>query len=63
MKSWDLDEVEKLARDLWLRQGCPEGRALQHWYEAEEIFREKWLADREGLEHQVRDLRARGPGA
>lgn len=60
MKSWEEGEIEKIARDIWLRQGCPEGRAQEHWWEAEEIFRQKWLADREGPEHQVRDLRARG---
>jgi hypothetical protein len=61
MKSWEQDEIARLARDIWLRQGCPAGRDLEHWYEAEEIFRAKWLADRDDIEHQVRDLRARRP--
>jgi hypothetical protein len=60
MKSWEQEEIEKLARAIWLRQGCPEGRALEHWWEAEETFRTKWFADRDELDHQVRDLRARG---
>ncbi len=58
MQSWDRDQIEALAREIWLRQGCPEGRALEHWYEAEEIFRARWLADKPDIEHQVRDLRA-----
>lgn len=63
MKSWEQKDIEALARSIWERQGCPEGRALEHWREAEELFRVKWLADRQGQEHQVRDLRSRGMGA
>jgi hypothetical protein len=63
MQSWDQDEIEKLARAIWLRQGCPEGRALEHWWEAEEIFRAKWLREQDTLDRQVRDLRARGTGS
>ena len=62
MKSWEQDEIEKIARAIWQQQGCPEGRGLEHWYEAEEIFRAKWLADQSDIEHQVRDLRVRGDG-
>jgi len=46
-----------------IRPGRPEGRALEHWREAEEMFRAKWLADQQDIDHQVRDLRARGTGA
>jgi hypothetical protein len=63
MKSWEQKDIEALARSIWERQGCPEGRALEHWREAEELFRAKWLADRQGQERQVRDLRSRGMGA
>jgi hypothetical protein len=58
MKSWERQDIEALAHALWERQGCPEGRALEHWREAEELMRAKWLADKDGEEHQVRDLRA-----
>jgi len=63
MQSWDQEEIKALAHAIWVQQGCPEGRALEHWQEAEELFREKWLADKPGFEHRVRDLRARGAGA
>ena len=63
MKSWEQKDIEVLARSIWERQGRPEGRALEHWREAEELFRAKWLADQQGQEHQVRDLRSRGTGA
>jgi len=62
MQSWDQQEMENLARAIWLRQGCPEGRSLEHWYEAEEQFRIKWLADKQDIDHQVRDLRAQPIG-
>jgi hypothetical protein len=59
MKSWEQERIAALAHEIWLRQGCPEGRALEHWHEAEELFLAQWLADKPGIEHQVRDLRAR----
>jgi hypothetical protein len=62
MQSWDHDAIADLAREIWIRQGCPEGRAEEHWHEAEEIFRDKWLADQVGIDHQVRDLRAQPSG-
>ena len=63
MKSWEREEIEALAHSIWERQGCPEGRALEHWREAEELFRARWLANKHGDEHQVRDLRSRRTGA
>jgi len=63
MKSWEQKDIKALAHALWEKQGCPEGRALEHWREAEELVRERWLANQQGDEHQVRDLRARGTGA
>ncbi|MCE0523144.1 MAG: DUF2934 domain-containing protein [Methylacidiphilales bacterium] len=62
MKSWDEEDVRALAHAIWERQGRPEGRALEHWQEAEELFRAKWLAEQQGAEHQVRDLRSRMTG-
>jgi hypothetical protein len=59
MKSWEHQQIEALAHTIWLRQGCPEGRSLEHWHEAEELFLAQWLTNKEGDEHQVRDLRAR----
>jgi hypothetical protein len=31
--------VEKMARSIWLEEGCPEGRAQEHWYKAEQELR------------------------
>jgi hypothetical protein len=62
MKSWEQEDIAALARAIWEKQGCPEGRALEHWREAEELVRERWLANKQGDEHQVRDLHARGAG-
>jgi Protein of unknown function (DUF2934) len=63
MKSWEQEEIRALARSIWEHQGCPEGRAEEHWHEAEELFRAKWLADKQDIDHQVRDLRAQRTGA
>ncbi len=59
MKSWEQQEIEALAHSIWERQDCPEGRSLEHWREAEELFRARWLKNEEGNFHQVRDLRGR----
>jgi hypothetical protein len=63
MKSWEQEKIQALAHSLWEQQGRPEGRAEEHWHEAEELFRANWLADKEGDEHHVRDLRSRGMGS
>jgi hypothetical protein len=62
MKSWEEEEIKALAHAIWVRQGCPEGRAEEHWHEAEQLFLERWLADKRADEHQVRDLRAQAAG-
>jgi hypothetical protein len=62
MKSWEKDDIKALAHALWERQGRPEGRALEHWREAEELIRAQWLTDKDGDEHRVRDLRSRARG-
>jgi hypothetical protein len=35
MVRFDREEIEVLAYLIWKQQGCPEGRALEHWLEAE----------------------------
>jgi hypothetical protein len=62
MKSWEQEEIEALAHSIWEHQGRPEGRALEHWREAEEMVRARWLANQQGDEHRVRDLRSRAIG-
>lgn len=33
------DEIARRAYELWRQEGCPEGRALKHWIEAEKQLR------------------------
>jgi len=32
----DYDEVAKVARSIWEREGCPPGHDLEHWLRAEQ---------------------------
>jgi hypothetical protein len=32
------DEIRPLARTIWEREGCPEGRAEEHWRRAKELL-------------------------
>jgi hypothetical protein len=34
-------EIRQIAYYLWLDEGCPHGRHLDHWYKAESIWREQ----------------------
>lgn len=34
-------EIRQIAYYLWLDEGCPHGRHLDHWYNAESIWRER----------------------
>ncbi|WP_175108317.1 DUF2934 domain-containing protein [Pararobbsia alpina] len=31
MHSWNEEHIRLLAYELWLLEGCPEGRADEHW--------------------------------
>lgn len=35
------DEISKRAREIWEREGRPEGRDMEHWLQAEAELREK----------------------
>ncbi len=35
------DEISKAAFDLYQKEGCPEGRHLCHWFEAEKIVKDR----------------------
>lgn len=35
----DPDEVRTRAYNLWISEGCPDGRALEHWVAAERELR------------------------
>jgi hypothetical protein len=38
------EEIRQIAYQLWLNEGCPHGRHLDHWLEAESIWREQQAA-------------------
>ena len=40
------DEISKVAFDLYQKEGCPQGRHLTHWFEAEKIVKERYESDR-----------------
>ena len=33
------NDVQRHAYEIWLREGCPEGRSLEHWLRAEQNLR------------------------
>ena len=35
------DAIERRAHEIWLREGQPEGRHLEHWFRAEEELRKE----------------------
>ncbi len=35
------DEIRQIAYQLWLDEGCPHGRHLDHWFKAESLWREQ----------------------
>lgn len=52
----DLDEpIRKQAYYLWQQDGCPSGRALDHWLAAGEIVRHRvGAASRVRIHHRAR---------
>ncbi|MDP1580452.1 MAG: DUF2934 domain-containing protein [Candidatus Didemnitutus sp.] len=36
-----MDEIRHEAYLLWLQEGCPEGREVEHWLAAKEIVRHR----------------------
>jgi hypothetical protein len=41
-----LDDIRTRAYEIWLSEGCPDGRDAIHWVRAEAEFREKLAAAR-----------------
>jgi hypothetical protein len=39
------EEIRQIAYHLWLNEGCPHGRHLYHWFQAESIWREQQAAN------------------
>ena len=49
------DEIAKVAYDLYLKEGCPEGRNLIHWLEAEKIVKTQYVERPEGASGRTAD--------
>jgi len=49
------DEIAKVAYDLYQKEGCPEGRHLVHWLEAEKIVKEKYIEQPRGASGRTAD--------
>jgi len=59
MPELDVDQeqaVRETAYFLWEREGCPEGRALDHWQRA---MTEQWGRDGEMMEDEEKVLAGR----
>lgn len=35
------EEIKKLAHEIWEKEGCPEGKALEHYFRAKQILEEQ----------------------
>jgi Protein of unknown function (DUF2934) len=46
------DAVRSIAYRVWEEEGCPEGRALDHWLKAEAL----WNEEQEFEEHLAKDV-------
>jgi hypothetical protein len=49
------DEIAKVAYDLYQKEGCPEGRNLIHWLEAEKIVKEQYAESPGGASGRTAD--------
>lgn len=48
----DEERVRLIAYHLWEEEGCPNGRALDHWVKAEEL----WADESEFEYHLLKDV-------
>ena len=55
--------IEDLALLIWKRQGCPEGKAVEHWLEAEYIILSRSLINEDSKEQRDNYVRSRGLGS
>lgn len=46
------DEIALCARAIWELEGCPQGRALEHWLQAEATLREGFRSEAEAAAHE-----------
>ena len=48
-----LAEIERRAHELFEQSGCPAGRDLDHWLQAEAEYREVFRCGQIGLSHDA----------
>ena len=44
------EEIRLIAYELWLKEGCPDGRHEQHWFEAESVWQARQVQNTPPLE-------------
>ena len=47
---WHEERIRERAYELWQRAGQPEGKAVEHWLQAEAEI----IAEEKGLEHEIK---------
>ena len=51
MKSWWHEQrVQERAYEIWQNAGCPEGKSVEHWLQAEAEI----AAEEQGLEQEIK---------
>jgi len=58
MESREHQLIESLAYYFYLADGCPEGKALQHWLEAEQLLETEQQCEVESFESNFLDDKA-----
>lgn len=46
---WHEQRVRERAYEIWQKAGCPEGKAVEHWLQAEAEI----TAEEQGLEQEI----------
>ena len=49
------EEISRRARQIWEREGCPEGRDQEHWLQAEAELRQESLKGQNGANFDSQD--------
>jgi|SRR5690349_5895304 Protein of unknown function (DUF2934) len=56
-------EIRLIAYYLWEREGCPDGRAVEHWVEAETMWHDSQDTDSREMEAATEDTQPIEPRA
>jgi hypothetical protein len=61
--SSDLEEIQRIAYELWQIEGEPEGRDHEHWERARRIFESRTASGGSVAQRPRETARPAGPGA